>query len=485
MGFCQYSTSKKVKNFTEINNIFFIDYMYDAPDNYTKIYLYGLYLCQNEDKNNSLEQFTKYFNLSKEDIFGAFAYWQDKGLIKIIDIEPFEIRYLDIVRNYEREKQIFNGKYKNFCRDIQEIISDRMISPTEFTTYIEFLDISGMQENALLTIAHYCVEKQGKDIGYKYIMTVANDWYMKGIKTQKQVLAYIDSLNETDELLSDLLKIFGIKRNANIDEINAFNFIKNELGYDIEVINQVAHKLKIKSKDAMIQLKNKMTTYYSLGFKTTEQVINYEDQKQSNFSLAKSILKELGIYYENIEPVVQNYILKWVNQGYANDTLIEIAKYCFISSIKSLEGMNLKIEKFYKLGLISLDAINSYISDIISIDDKIKEILEKLQVSRLVNSADRYMYNLWINTYNISQELLDYTIEKSIGMAQPMQYLNKILNHYHLSNITTVSQAKEFDARFEQPTKVKTQTINENVRTRNYTTEELNAFFTNIDEIKF
>ena len=104
MAFCQFSTSKKVKNFTEISNIFFSDYMKDAPDNFVKIYLYGLYLCQNPDMNNSLEQFVKYFNMSKEDIFGAFAYWQEVGLVKIIELEPQAV-------NAKALKKLIENKY--------------------------------------------------------------------------------------------------------------------------------------------------------------------------------------------------------------------------------------------------------------------------------------------------------------------------------------------------------------------------------------
>lgn len=485
MGFCQFSTSKKVKNYTEISNIFFVDYMAQAPDNYVKIYLYGLYLCQNQDKGNTLEHFTKYFDLCKEDIFGAFAYWQEKGLVKIIDIEPFEIRYLDIIRNFDREKQILNGKYKDFCKDIQEIISGRLLSLVEYQSYMEFLESSNMQPSALLAIANYCTSTQGKDIGYKYILTVATDWLNKGVKTQKDVLNHIDSISETNEILKNLLKIFGIKRNANIDEINAFNFISNELGFDIEVINQVARSIKNKSKNGINTLEKKMKQYYEMKLNTIEDIKAYEDKKENYFILAKSILKELGIYYDNLEPVIENYILKWTNFGYDNETLIQVAKYCFKSGIKTLEGMELRIDKFFKLGLVTLEAINEYIADIINIDENIKKILEKLQLARQVNSNDRYMYNLWTNTYNINENLLDYAISKSIGVSQPMQYLNKILCNYHLNNISTVEQAKNEDKKFEAKdnnNKPETKNI---VRTRNYTTEELNAFFTNIDDIKF
>lgn len=484
MAFCQFSTSKKVKNFTEVSNIFFSDYMKDAPDNFVKIYLYGLYLCQNPDRNNSLEQFVKYFDLSKEDIFGAFAYWQEAGLVKIVELDPFEIRYLEVVRSLDKEKQILNGKYKDFCKDIQEIISARMLSMVEYQSYMEFLESSSMQPSALLSIANYCASTQGKDIGYKYVLTVARDWANKGILTQKNVIKHIDSINENNEMIDNLLKIFGIKRCANIDEINIFNFITKNLGYSVEVVNQVAQSIKNKSKNAFFQLESKMKKYYELKLYTIADIQAYENQKAELYNTAKAVLKELGLYYDNIDPVVDNYIMNWNNYGYDSPTLIQVAKDCFKSGIKTLEGMDNKIQKFFRIGLVSLESINDYILDVVRIDNNIKQILEKLQLSRQVNASDRYMYNVWINNYNISEELLNYAIEKSIGTVQPMQYLNKILNYYSVRKITTVDEAKEADKIYEAPkqkNEIKTKNI---IKERNYTQEELNAFFTNIDDIK-
>ena len=486
MAFCQFSTSKKVKNFTEISNVFFSDYMAEAPDNFVKIYLYGLYLCQNPDKNNSVEEFVKYFGLSKEDIFGAFSYWQEVGLVKIIELEPFEIRYLDIVRNLEKEKQILNGKYKDFCKDIQEIISGRMLTLVEYQSYMEFLEYSSMQPSALLSIANYCATSQGKDIGYKYVLTVAKDWANKGVLTQKQVIKHIDTINESNELVNDLLKVFGIKRNANIDEINIYNFITKELGYSVDVVLMVARNIKNKSKNAIFQLENKMKHYYEQKLYTIDEIKEYESKKEVAYNTAKAIVKELGLYYDNVEPVIDNYLLNWLNFGYDEQTLTAIAKICFKSGIKTLDGMDNKIQKFFKIGLVSLQAINDYIADVVKIDENIKQILEKLHLSRQVNASDRYMYNIWVNTYQTSDELLDYAIEKSIGMLQPMQYLNKILSHYYTMHIIDVNMAKEADKTFDQPTKEQTSLKTKQlVRERNYTTEELNAFFTNIDDIKF
>lgn len=504
MSFCKFSTSRQVKNYTEISNIFFVDYMADAPDNFTKIYLYGLYLCQNSENNNSVEQFEKYFGLSKEDIYGAFAYWQERGLVKVVEIEPFEIRYLEIVRNYDIERQVLNGKYKDFCRDIQEIISGRMLTINELKEYMDFLSTHNMKENALLAIAHYCAQTQGLDIGYKYVLTVARNWLSKGVTTQKDVVKHIENINKKVESLDVLLKIFGINRPHNIDELNSFNLITKELDFPIDIVYHVAKNLKTKSRNAMLQLENKMKQYYEMRLTSIAEIDQFESQRDYLFDCAKEIVKELGRYYENLEPVVQNYIIKWHNLGFEQTALKQIALYCFKMNISSLDGMDEWVNKFFKLGLISLEAINAYIAQTIEIDNQIKLVLDKLGVVRKVNSADRHMYNLWINTYNISEELMNFAIEKAMHTIQPMQYLNKVLHTYHINNISTPQEAQERDLRFnlnnlgasdkdkaKNKNKQKnsaenlTQNAKQQMFQREYTADEISALFTNIDDIKF
>ena len=92
------------------------------------------------------------------------------------------------------------------------------------------------------------------------------------------------------------------------------------------------------------------------------------------FELAKTVSKNLGLYYQNLENVVDIYIADWVNKGYDAQTLILVSMYCFKQSIRSLEAMNTVVQKFYKLGLVSTESIEQYITSIIKWVEQIKTI---------------------------------------------------------------------------------------------------------------
>ncbi|MGN1227974.1 MAG: DnaD domain protein, partial [Christensenellales bacterium] len=276
------------------------------------------------------------------------------------------------------------------------------------------------------------------------------------------------------------------------EEKEMWEVFTKKLDFDCNFILYVAKSLKKKKKGNFDALKNALEKYFSLNIHTIQEAEEYETALDEYKQTAKSITKELGLYYEDLSPIIDHYIINWFKYGYDKETLIKVASYCFKNGIRTLEGMSNIIEKFVKLGLTTIQSINTYINETIAIDKKIRVILDKLLINRKINHFDRDFYNIWTNKYNYGEDIIDFAIEKSIGKFQPMQYLNKILASYYDKNVKTLEDAKKCEVEFlSQNTssgvsynKTNTKSNNNVVVTHSYTQEELNSFFTNLDEIK-
>ena len=106
MAFCKYSIDMLANNTTAVDNIFINNYLPFADAKNVKVYLYGLYKCQDGDaRDNTLESFANELNLTTDEIESAFTYWQDQGLVQILNVIPFEVRYLpisDVISNTKK-----------------------------------------------------------------------------------------------------------------------------------------------------------------------------------------------------------------------------------------------------------------------------------------------------------------------------------------------------------------------------------------------
>ncbi|MGN0961322.1 MAG: hypothetical protein ACI4PF_03895, partial [Christensenellales bacterium] len=90
MSFCEFSSEVISSNVTTIENVFISDFMPNTNGEYVKVYLYGLYKCSTS-RDNDLKTFARVLNMSEEDIINVFYYWQEVGLVNVINVEPIMI----------------------------------------------------------------------------------------------------------------------------------------------------------------------------------------------------------------------------------------------------------------------------------------------------------------------------------------------------------------------------------------------------------
>ena len=479
MAFCKYSIDMLANNTTAVDNIFINNYLPFAKADYVKVYLYGLYKCQDSNaSDNTLENFANELNLSKEAVEEAFSFWQEQGLIQIINVIPFEVRYLPISDVLTNTKKYNAKKYESFNAQAQEILSGRMITPNEYREYYDIIERLHMEKEALLMIIAYCVNIKGNNVGYAYITTIARDWANQKITTAKQVEERLLEFEGLRTGLEFVLKLLGSKRTPSIEERALYQkWIKE--GFGDEVLTYVAKKCKEKGKTNLTYMDILLDKYYAQRLMSVSEIELYEDEKSKAIAIAKTLTKNLGLYYENIEPVVDNYIFGWINKGFTENMLNEISNYCFKTNVRTLEGMNRVLEKFHKLGILTETGLAQFFDDVLANDKKIKTVLESLGLSRNVNQFDRDKYKVWTDSWHFGDDIIAYACTLAIGKEQPMQYLSSVLASFHDKNITTLEDAKKsFDI---LPSTAKKSNFSTG---RSYTREEMDTLFNNIEEIE-
>lgn len=475
MAFCNFSSEWVQSNTTTIDNVFFNEFLPNAPDNCVKVYLLGLYKCNNPlALDNNLESFARALNLSTEDIISCFLYWQELGLVTLINTNPLEVRYLPLKNGSSRLKKFNTDKYKAFNIKAQEI-KGNMITPNEYQEYYYVIESMHMEPEAMLMIMQYCVNLKGKTVGHAYITTIAKNWAYDGILTCEDVE---ERLKEQEKSTSDVclvLKELGLKRNPTNDEYQLYLDWIKELEMPLEIILFLAKK-QGKNNGGMSRLNTTVEKCYTLKLYSIKEINDYFESLTTLKETAKNVCKNLGVRYENLENVIDTYIVPWNNLGFDNATQIAIANYCFTSSIRTLEGMNSKIQQLFKKGLVTIDSINSYVNSLIENDDKIEKILRALGIERNVNALDRQLYKTWIYDWQISNELIEYAISHSQGTYLPMQNMSRLITTYHNKKITSVEEASKISSNKSESNKKPT--------SRQYSAVQLDSLFDDIHEIE-
>lgn len=486
MPFCQFSSESVISNSTSIDNIFIEQFLPAVSADMIKVYLYGLYKCNNPNLyDNTLASFSTVLGLSEDDIYNIYLEWQDQGLVKILATEPFEVVYLPLNNILTNTKKYKKEKYTDFNMQLESIFKGRNITLNEYYQYYEFMEVYHMEPNALILIIEYCVRSKGVKVGYNYILTIAKNWAFDGITSLEKVDEHLQEIEQNSTEIGELFALLNIKRVASLDEKALLSKWKNDFDFDFATIAGVVKlykkkKLKINNLE---KLDTVLTKYYETKLSSLKEIENFEAEKESLYKTSRSVCKALGLYYDNIEPVSSTYTQKWVLMGYTDDVLNSIANYCFKSSIRSLDGMDGVINKLFKLGVVSADALAQYFDNILKADEQIKQILSELGIMRNVNKFDRDFYKTWTNEWQMPNEIIGFALEQSKNQYNPMQYMNKLLSLWHAQGLKTVQDCKN---NLPEQAKSTTNTPKhgvQNFKGRDYSKSDLNALFDNLEEI--
>ncbi len=478
MAFIKQSSDFIENSKTEIDNIFINDYLPYAPSDFVKVYIYVNYISNSgESPDNDLEKICKILNMSELDVMNALKYWENEGLLKLYG-EPVQVMLFPLKNAISNDHKWSKSKYEEFNLIVQDI-KKKQIMPNEFNEYYSAMETLNIEIPAFIMIVKFCVMQKGESVGYKYITTVAKNWADEGAHTVEEVNKKIEEFEQSIDKVSEVIKALKSKRKATFEDRQFYKKWTEELEFEHNVILYVAKNIKVNPN--IYRLDAKLLNYYELKLYDVKEIAGFEAERESVLKLAKSITRAIGVYYDNLEPVISGYVQPWLAKGYDEQTLIAIAGNCFKQSVRTLEGMNEMINKLYSHGIVSLQSLNQQIESGIKTDNTIKNIISACGLTRNVTSWDRDFYRTWTYSWKLSEDLIMYGASLAKDKAQPMQYLNKVLSDWKEKGVDTVEKAKATSQ--EKTTKQTQKTKNSAIiHQREYTKEELQNVFSNIDD---
>ncbi len=434
---CSYSKEFSASAFTNVENIFIYEYLPVSSGDSVRVYLYGLFLCQNSEQDKSLKEFAETLNLSEKEVVDCFNYWEEFGLVNVLSTEPFSVQYLPIRSVYTGKARKFKAeKYSDFTKGVQAIIPNRMISTSEYSEYFNVMESYGIKPDAMLMIVKYCTDIKGNDIGYKYISKVAKDFGNRGIttvdKVEKELSSYVLRTSE----ISKILKALSLTRKPEIEDLTLLKKWTGELNFDVENILFAAKTLK---KGSMAKLDEFLHELFAMKSFSKEEIDAYVAGKQHVYDLAIRINRALSVYMDVIDTVVDNYTKKWLSYGFTDEALLFVATHCFKEDKNSLKDMDELLDLLRNRGCIDLTSISDYFENIKKTDEFISKMLITAGLTRRPNTWDRENIATW-KSWNFSEEMILEAAKLAAGKSSPIPYINGILSNWKNKGVYTPSE---------------------------------------------
>lgn len=468
MGFVKLSSEMALASNIELENMFVLEYMPYAPENYSKAYIYGKMLATsgNEYDNNAL-RIAKLLGMTEDEVTGAFAYWQEKGLVSLVSTDPLEIEYLPVRSSRPSARKFSKTKYAPLNEQLMRMFPHRDFTPSEYNEYYSVIEDYHIDINAMLFIFSYCARLKGDTVGWRYIVTVARNLAKDGCRTEKEVEEALSGMGVYDDAIKAIFKELKIRRKADVEDKQLYKTWTKEYGFELNALLRLAKEVysgEMRGLDAVAK------RYYLQGIVSFDAVDKYLALHDKLISLTKEILIKLDVRFTRLDHYAETYVDGWLKKGFSGDSLMLLADYCFRHERKSCESMNTIVERFESLGLFSENDIKDYFASKVRNDDRIKEYLTAAGSDRRISSRDRELFAQW-TAWNIPAELIKFAAEKAKGMENPMAYMNKLIASWEESGIKTKADAAKAAGRTATTQKV----------VESISAEQLNAKLRDID----
>lgn len=443
MGFAKLSSELSMKSSVQLDNIFILEYMPFAPESYTKVYLYGKMLAEgNGEDDNSAERISKLLGITEDEVMSAFKYWEERGLIRITAVPPYEVEYIPVRYVRPSQKKFSKSKYAHFNEILSKMFPNRDFLPSEYNEYYTAIEDYHIDPDAMLAIIAYCANLKGKSIGWRYIVTVAKNMSSDGCHTTDEVEARINTLSILSEDITRMFKALKIKRAQDYEDVRLYKKWTEEMGFKPNTIVKVANGVygEMKGLDTVL------TRYFADGLIELDQIEAYKKNRDNLLTLTKELLIKLDVRYNHLDYYAETYVKEWLKMGFEAESLLLIADYCFRHEKKSCDRMKAVLEDCVSEGTISLDVVKSKFSSESKFDTEIKKYFSIAGMSSDVTSRDRDSYNIWVNFWHISPVMIELAAKMSVGEANPRVKMHALIKEWHEKGIDTPSKVSSLNA---------------------------------------
>lgn len=278
---------------TMLSAAFIEKFMPNADGNFVKVYITGLYNCENSVSMTNAE-IANSLMLLESDVIRAWKYWESMGAVKIEEKngEIHNIVFLDLDTPVQKvnietkpvytidevTKKINNENYLKDVYKMAERILEKPLSTNDMLIIYSLYDYYRMPLDVIPLLLEYCMNNGKKSM--RAIERVAQNWTDNEINSHKRAEEYLKYLEEVNSKSAKLKRMLGINsRNFTATEKKFVNLWLFQLKISCNLVAYAAD-LTVNStgKMSFAYMNKILQDWHGKGIKTPNEAAKYRNQ---------------------------------------------------------------------------------------------------------------------------------------------------------------------------------------------------------------
>ncbi|MGI5908719.1 MAG: DnaD domain protein [Christensenellales bacterium] len=447
MAFCKLSDSAILYDVTPLENLFIQEFLTKAPGDFVKVYVYGLYQCLHPGAAEpTSEAFALALGLETETVYNAFSYWARDGLVRIVSQDPFTVEFYNVKNrlyqnNYETPPEL--ARYSDFNISLQSVLGGRLLHTQDLQKIYDWIEVLGMEPEAVLHMVSYCVERKGRPVSLAYMNKVALSWANDGVRTledaERRIARHASESTQTQKVLSHI----GVFRTPTVDENRLFNKWTEEWGFSLDAILLACRETTKIQKPNLAYVHRVLASLYEQGFVKAADIEAHFSARDTIGAKLREVLLALG--QKSVSPTQAQNIqyARWTREwGMDHETVLAACTRASENGRATFAAVNSLLEGWHNSNIHSCSEAEEMLECERALDGALGEVFRRAGIVRSPGQSDRAAYTKWRDTWGMEEGLLLFAAELSAGANQPWQFLQKLLSNYHKKGVLTLEQAR-------------------------------------------
>lgn len=431
---------------TPVPTAFLAADMLDAPSDYVKVYLYGLYLSHTDTQTTDISMENK-LHMKTSEIDQALRYWVDRGRIRTEETENGPVYSFGQAAGSEPHRELF--PYAAFNLRATDIMK-RDLKPAELRRLYVYIEEDGLPQDLVLRLLEYCVGMAGKNINIKYVDKVEQAWLKRGIRTLEGAEEAIAESQALSSGARQIMRQMGI-----LDKAPG----KTELDYYSKWIRWgftqegilAAMKGREFTKTAPFKyLDAILSGYRERGAMRAQEILELAARTDERNGRIKEILKALGYRSLAVTQSHVGYYNQWQQAGFSQNVILLACSQAATSGRRGLDRVDQYLQSWKQNGLLKEEQIRAYLSKQSKLESLVREVYDLAGISSPIAESDKAFYRKYTQDYGMEHKVLMLAAELSSIKEQPGRYMRGVLQQWAKEDVHRLDEALAFQDRYEQ-----------------------------------
>lgn len=428
---------------TPVPTAFLADELPDAPSDYVKVYLYGLYLAGQATEAQETEMETS-LHMKSSEIDEAFRYWQARGLVQIM--ADGTVRFGSGAEVHAEEPY----PYVAFNLRIADILGHAP-SAQNLTRMYAWMEEYGFPQEVVLLLVEHCALTKGTRVSINYMEKLAQAWADAGVNSIATAQAEIDEYKRKNGGARQVMRQMGIfDRGPGKTEFDLYEKWTTQWGFTHDSIVQAMNGREFNMSSPFKYLDAILSDHHEKGHTTAQEIAAENSERSSERDRIRELVHTLGFRGTGQRREYDDAYHQWQEWGFTFPVMKLACAEASQVSKGRLERASELLSRWKAHGAVSEPDVRAELQAEKEMDELISEMFDLAGIRRAATDRDRRLYREYTESCSMEHDVLLYAAELSSIAEEPDHYIRGVLRRWAERNVHTLTEAREAAAEFAQ-----------------------------------